>query len=505
MGASDVIDRAMERVPTGIPGLDTVLHGGVFRGGIYIVQGTPGAGKTILGNQLCFNHVRAGGRALYVTLLTESHTRLLSHIAELSFFDESALPDRVAYLSAFRLLEENGLKGLVDALRREIRARGVSLLVLDGLVSAEETAGTPREFKKFIHELQTQAGLTDCTMVLLTSAIMEHRFVAAEHTMVDGLVEVQMRMHGRRSERAIQVHKLRGTAFHRGLHAMRIGRDGVAVFPRIEALYAHPTVPDGRDGPLISTGVPGLDDMMGGLRRHSVTLLMGPAGSGKTTAGLQFLGAGEEPGLYVGFHETPAAFTYKAETLGLPVAGRIASGEVATLWQPTTEGLIDEVAQRLLDLVRARGVGRVFIDGIEGFDRLTDEKDRVSPFLAALTNELRGLGATTVATAEMDLGGIVPGQPLAGLSVSALSPFADAIVALRYAAAHATVRRFVSVLKSRDTAIDLRLRGFTIGPGGLAVDADAGAADAFLRDIGRHTGYGELPTSSLPAPATPGA
>lgn len=500
-----MIDRAMERVPTGIPGLDTVLHGGVFRGGIYIVQGTPGAGKTILGNQLCFNHVAAGGRALYVTLLTESHTRLLSHIAKLSFFDEAALPDRVAYLSAFRLLEEDGLKGLVDTLRREIRARSVSLLVLDGLVSAEETAGTPREFKKFIHELQTQAGLTDCTMVLLTSAAVEQRFVAAEHTMVDGLFEVQARMHGRRSERAIQVHKMRGTAFHRGLHAMRITDDGVFVHPRTEALYARPTVPDGSDGPLVSTGVPGLDDMIGGLHRHSVTLVMGPPGSGKTTAGLQFLGGGDEPGLFLGFHETPAALAFKAETLGLPVAGPIASGRVATLWQPTTEGLIDEVAQRLLDTVRERDVRRVFIDGMEGFDRLTDEKDRVSPFLAALTNELRGLGVTTLATAEMELGGIVPGQPLAGLSIGALSPFADAIVVLRYAAAHATVRRFASVLKSRDTAIDLRLREFTIGSGGLSIDADADAAEAFLRDIGRHTAHGDRPTSSLPAPAAPGA
>lgn len=501
-----MIDRAIERMPTGVPGLDTVLHGGVFRGGIYIVQGTPGAGKTILANQLCFNHVAAGGRALYVTLLTESHTRLLSHLAALSFFDEAALPDRVAYLSAFRLLEEDGLKGLVDTLRREIRARKVTLLILDGLVSAEETAGTPREFKKFIHELQTQAGLTDCTMVLLTSALVEQRFVAAEHTMVDGLFEVQTRMHGRRSERAIQVHKMRGSAFHHGLHSMRITDDGVRVFPRTEALLAQPTVPDGRDGPLVSTGVAGLDAMLGGgLPRHSVTLVMGPPGSGKTTTGLHFLGASDEPGLLVGFHETPAAFAYKAESLGLPVARMLADGRVATLWQPPTEGLVDEVAQTLLDTVRARGVRRVFIDGIEGFDRLTDEKDRVAPFLSALTNELRCLGVTTMATGEMDLGGIVPGQPLAGLSIGALSPFGDAIVALRYAAAHATVRRFASVLKSRDTAIDLRLRGFTIGRGGLAIDPDAEAAEAFLRDIGRFTGLGDLPTSSLPAPAAPGA
>ena len=75
----------LERVPTGVAGLDTVLRGGLLRGGIFIVQGSPGAGKTILGNQICFNHIAEGGRALYVTLLAENHTRMLLHIGQLAF------------------------------------------------------------------------------------------------------------------------------------------------------------------------------------------------------------------------------------------------------------------------------------------------------------------------------------------------------------------------------------------------------------------------------------
>lgn len=487
----------MERLPTGIPGLDTVLHGGLLRGGIYIIQGSPGAGKTILGNQIGFNHIRTGGRALIVTLLTESHSRLLSHLAQFTFFDEGALPDRVAYLSAFRILEEDGLKGLVETLRREIRARGVTLLVLDGLVSAQETAGTPREFKKFIHELQTQAVLTDCTMLLLTSAIVESRFEAAEHTMVDGLLEVEMVMHGRRNERQMQVHKLRGSGFLRGTHSVRIGQDGLSVHPRLEALYARPTVPDGRDGPQLSTGVEGLDRMLGGgVRQHSVTLAMGPAGIGKTTAGLHFLGVGEEPGLFFGFHETPAALGFKAQELALPIRSRLADGSVSALWTPLTEGVLDEICQTLLTTVRERGIRRLFIDGLDGFDALTDEKDRVGPVLHALCNELRGLGITTLVTAEMDLGGIVPGQPLAGLSIRDLSPVADNIVVLRYAARQAEIRRFATVIKSRDAQIDLRLRGFDIGPRGLVIEADSAGAEAFLRDIDQPPG-----PAGLPAPA----
>ena len=102
---------ATERVPSGIAGLDIILRGGFMLGGMYILQGSPGAGKTILTNQICFNHVAAGGRALFVTLLAENHARMIANLRGLSFFDESQIPDRLTYLSAFNDMRDGGLKG----------------------------------------------------------------------------------------------------------------------------------------------------------------------------------------------------------------------------------------------------------------------------------------------------------------------------------------------------------------------------------------------------------
>src|SRR5437868_12486721 len=121
----------LERVPSGVPGLDTILCGGFLRGGIFIIQGSPGAGKTILGNQICFHHVAAGGRALYATVLAENHARMLLHIGQLGFFEEAIIPDRLYYISAFRVLEQEGLPAVLHLLRREVQVRGASLLVLD--------------------------------------------------------------------------------------------------------------------------------------------------------------------------------------------------------------------------------------------------------------------------------------------------------------------------------------------------------------------------------------
>ena len=151
-------DDPMPRLPSGIAGLDTILKGGFLKNGVYIVQGTPGAGKTTLGNQIVFSHAAKGGRALYVTLLAETHARMLLHLQSMKFFDPSRIPDAITYISGFQALEEDGLKGLVTLLRREIQAHRASVLVLDGLVAAQERAASDTEFKKFIQALQVQAG-----------------------------------------------------------------------------------------------------------------------------------------------------------------------------------------------------------------------------------------------------------------------------------------------------------------------------------------------------------
>ena len=92
---TDRSDRFPQRVPSGVPGLDAILRGGFLKAGIFIIQGSPGAGKTILANQICFHHAAAGGRALYVTLLAESHSRMLLHLGQLRFFDASLIPNRI--------------------------------------------------------------------------------------------------------------------------------------------------------------------------------------------------------------------------------------------------------------------------------------------------------------------------------------------------------------------------------------------------------------------------
>jgi circadian clock protein KaiC len=457
----------LEQVPTGIEGLDTVLRGGLLRGGVYIVQGTPGAGKTILANEICFRRVAAGEKAIYVTLLAESHTRMLQHLRPLSFFDESVIPSKLYYVSAFRTLEEEGLKGLVALLRREIKGQSAGLLILDGLVAAEESAGTNREFKKFIHEMQSHASSQGCTVLLLTSGGAGD--VRAEHTMVDGLIELEDSLHGVRTERTLLVRKFRGAAVRRGRHTYRINNDGIVLFPRLEvANGATPRYEGIELQSRLVTGVKGFDAMLqGGIPAASTTAVVGSSGVGKTTFGLHFLARStpKEPGLMFSFFETPSRLCEKAQLLGIDLAGLCDRRDVELLWQVQGENLIDELSDRLLRAVRRRRVKRLVIDGLSGFIEAATDQERVNRHLACLTNELRVEGVTTYINVETKE---LLGSQLQ-LPVTGLSALVENMVVLRFVERNSCLSRMLSIVKVRDSDYDIKLRQFEITDGGILI------------------------------------
>src|SRR6185369_5333520 len=230
-------------------------------------QGPPGAGKTILANQMCFHHASTGQRAVYVTLLAEAHSRMFAHLGRMSFFDESAIADHIYYLGGYSTLESGRLAALVTLIRGAIQKHRATLLVVDGLISAQESAPTEREFKTFIHDLQTLAGLVGCTVILLTNAERSSGFFP-EHTMVDGVLHLTDELSELRPLRHIRVLKLRGSAPVRGLHSVQITDHGLEVRPRIETrLSPGPFEHQLASGPKMGFGIPELDVMLrGGVR-----------------------------------------------------------------------------------------------------------------------------------------------------------------------------------------------------------------------------------------------
>jgi circadian clock protein KaiC len=473
---------AVERFPSGVPGLDEVLRGGFLATGTYIVQGAPGTGKTILANQICFHHVRGGGRAVYVTLLAETHARMLGHLGGMAFFDEASVGKALTYLGAYRDLEQSGLAGLLEIIRKIIREAHATLLVIDGLVSAQAASQSELAFKKFINELNTLSGYVGCTTFLLTNGA-DAAGAHPEHTMVDGLLELGDELVDVRAVRELVVRKFRGSSYLRGRHAFEISDQGIRVFPRLESRPLPDSPPGAISGARAATGVAELDTMLrGGLDRGSTTLLLGPYGSGKTLLGLQFLTAGAaagEPGLYFGFFESPARLSAKAGQVGIDYGRHAASGLVDAIWQPPVELLIDALAEKLLAAVARTGVRRVYLDGLVGFKMATAHPARLSRFFAALTNELRQRQVTTVISEEApQLFGPEMTVPITGVSA-----LVENIIYMRQVELRSHLHRVISVLKTREAEHDMALRELHITGQGLDISNGFESAERIMTGL----------------------
>jgi circadian clock protein KaiC len=478
--------RNLSRVASGVKGLDEVLRGGFIKGGLYIVEGAPGTGKTILGNQICFNQIRSGKTVLYVTLIAETVARMLLNLRNMRFFDESTVGTGISYISGFAALKDEGLTGLLHLLRREVRARGAAIVVVDGFASASDSAKSSEELKVFVQQLQTQADAADATVFLLTNPAESRP--SSEETMVDGIINMCSSLQASSSLREIYVRKFRGSSYLEGIHNYRIAEDGVSIYPRME-MRGSQFPADNGDVERIASGVPRLDMMLGGgLPGRSMTMLIGPSGTGKTTAGLQFLSlsTSDEPGLLFGFYETPARIRSKAKSFSA-FGQALDLGGIEILWQAPTEYLLDELADRLIEAVKRRKVRRLVIDGLAGFRKALRSRP-IEPFFAALVAELRGEGVTAICTAEVaEIIGPTITTPLAGLS-----DVTDNHIVLRFLEAGASLHRLISILKVRDSSFDSGLRRFSIGAEGIDISEDSHGADVILSRLSPQTPQTEI-------------
>jgi circadian clock protein KaiC len=462
-------ETSLPRQSTGIPGLDRILEGGFLTAGVYIVQGPPGGGKTILANQMCFHQAANRQRAVYVTLLAESHARMFAHMRRMAFFDEAAIPERVYYIGGYSTLQAGGLEALVTLIRGAMQKHDATLLVVDGLVSAQESAPSDRLFKQFIHEIQALADFTKCTVLLLTNAERVSGFFP-EHTMVDGVLHLTDELSELRPLRHIRVLKMRGTAPLRGLHSVRISDRGLEVRPRLESLLPEGPPAERRlaAGAKMGFALPELDAMLrGGLRQGSVTMLLGSSGSGKTLLGMQFLAAGIKQGesaVYFGFFEHPDAILAKCQRVGIAgLREGIERGQAQIVWHRPIEGVIDELGESLIETIRRVKPHRLLIDGMDGFERAADFPERMANVYSAIAQEVERHGVTTIYTTELRmLFGREIEVPINGLSAATQN-----IILMRHIEHQATLLRVLGILKVRDDDYDGRMREIRITESGI--------------------------------------
>jgi circadian clock protein KaiC len=456
----------MLRVRTGNPQLDSILHGGFPASSINIVAGAPGTGKTILAEQMVFANLPADRPVVYVTTLSEPLEKFITYLQELSFVDSTLIGSALVYepidpelLDAPEKLDEV----LLDVLKRH----RPQLLVIDSFKALADLMPSPRAWRQTLSRAAGVLGAYDVTTFLVGEYTPEALSNLPEFAVADGILELVREQTGTRDDRFLRVAKLRGSSFLDGYHAFRIGPGGLEVFPRLTtpAIPADYVPSEER----VTSGVPGLDAMMeGGLLRGSSTLVLGPAGSGKSLLGLHFLREGTrlgEPGLLVALQENPRQIARTARRLGFQPDEILVPGKIDVFYRSPVELQVDTIVTEMYRRLSSQGARRVVIDAVNDLERSARDPLRFRDYVYTLYQHFTAAEVTALLLME---------TPMAQETWSTREPnisyMSDSVVLLGMDLA-ADLRRTARVVKSRGTAhrgqehlLEITARGLVIGP-----------------------------------------
>jgi circadian clock protein KaiC len=463
-------NRSSQRIPllrTLVPGLDEILGGGFPAHSLYLIQGLAGSGKTTLACQIGFQHALQGKKVLILTLIAETHGKMLNHLSNFSFFDEALVDERILFIGAYADLLRGGLRELLKSIAATLAEQRPDIMIIDGFRTVREAKPSDLALSEFMLSLNSLVSTMECTTFLLSPT--EGNQADSENTLVDGLIELSQYERGLQLIREIKVFKLRGSKHLLGRHVFEVGEDGVAVYPRLEAVStlsaAMPSVSRERLG----FGIAGWDRLTnGGVAKGSTTALLGNPGVGKTLMGLHFIHEGlrhGESALIVGFYESPQRLLEKARSVGIELQPYFDNGALQIIWHPPLEVLVDSLAQGLLENISKRKVSRLLMDGVDGLREIVMHEGRWRAFLAAFVNELRVRNVTTFFTQELPYFG--HGQMDNDAAASILF---ENIVLMRYVDVAGINLRQIGVLKLRENSYDAANHVLLISDQGMSID-----------------------------------
>jgi circadian clock protein KaiC len=456
----------LARVSSGNPQADEILHGGFPANSINVIMGQPGTGKSIFVEQMVFHN--AGGKRpiLYLTTFSEPVAKVIRYLQQFAFFDQSKVGTEVIYEDLGQELSDKGVAALVPRIRRAIEKIAPKIIVIDSFKVVHDLGAQVAEVRRALYEMTGLLSAYETTVFLVGEYTEEHGRQLPEFAIADGIVQLFRKELSTRDERFLRVLKLRGTGYIEGQHGFRIVSDGVRVYPRL----VSPEIPKGYklSTERLSTGVGGLDDLLGGgVLRGSTSLIAGPTGAGKTTICLQFAARGVEAGekaLYVNFQENPIQLARSLDLLGVDPDGAARRG-MHFLYMSPVELQIDHVIVTMFALLREHGVRRVVIDSINDLASSAGDPERFHDYLYALVQHFAVSGISTFMTLE-SRESLVSGTHT---SYGRLSYMSDVVLSLDRAAG----KRTLTVLKARATAHDILPHEFTIGAQGIHVPGKA--------------------------------
>ena len=454
----------INRLATGVPGLDEVLGGGLPEFSFNLIAGLPGCGKTTLAHQMMFALATPERPALYLTVLGEPPLKMLRYQQQFEFFDLEKVSRCIHFVNLGPDTMTGNLDKVLERIAAEVKSHSPAYVFVDSFRSVALAGGTDSSLQQFMQTL----GVLMTSWQATTFLIGEYAADTATNpvfTVSDGLIWLHQSVQRNSMVRKIEVMKMRGQPTLAGMHTFRLGNAGVEVFPPASAAAAPPrSAARPQASGRVLMGVDRLDEMLGGgLPRGYSLLVAGPSGSGKSILAASFL----QEGARMGETGVIAVFEQRANRSRNPVLDElIKSGRVSLVDSRAPDLSIDEIVMLLIKEIRRLYATRVVIDSLSAFEVALaptfreDFRESMLRLVGALAQE----GVTVLLTSELE-------DRYTDLRFSPYGTafLTDAIIVQRYIEVDSRLRRLMAVIKVRDSMHSDELRAYTIDADGIHI------------------------------------
>jgi len=453
------------RLQTGVRNLDDLFHGGIPKNSVIAIAGSPGAGKTILAQQICFHTASAKQRVLYFNTLSEPTAKTLQYLSQFQFFDQAKLDaGHIQFIDLGVLHRTQGLEESARLIMEQVRKLKPTIVVIDSFKVFDDLAKSREELRKFGYELAVSLMAWETTAFLLGEYGPDDVATNPLFSIVDGLVLATQRERSGEQQRFIQIVKARGTVHSRDEHSFVITSDGIEVFaPRVTIERHEHGATVGR----CQTGIARLDDLLGdGIPRGSSLLIAGVAGTGKTVLLLEFIyrGAKEgEKGIIFSFEETPERLRATALGLGWDFDQEMKRGMIEIVFIPQPNILVEGHLLMMRERVEAMKARRVAVDSVSVFlHKIKDPQiDREKVF--QLATIVQNAGAVGFFATDIPYGS----NQISRFGVE--ETVVDGVILLSSTEEGLERQRYIEIYKLRNTAHLKGRHPMVIGPGGLTI------------------------------------